>query len=84
MQNKITEIRKQIDEAERNTDEIRKQIESISQKLRSVGASDNTETKEKIEKIDSRALDTSQKIRKEEENLTSIKKNIEKLTDSKG
>ena len=83
MQSKMAEIRKQIEEAENNTGEIKKQIESISQRFRAVGVSYSTDSKEKIGKIDSDALNTSRKIRKEEDNLTSIKKDIEKLTDSK-
>ena len=74
MQNKIGDIRKEIEEAEKNTNEIRAQIESLSQRIKMVGSTSNPETKSKIEKVDSEAIDTSKKIKDQENKLAGIKK----------
>ncbi len=79
MQNKIGDIRKEIEEAEKNTNEIRAQIESLSQRIKMVGSTSNPETKSKIEKVDSEAIDTSKKIKDQENKLAGIKKDIDEL-----
>ncbi len=79
MQNKIGDIRKEIEDAEKSTNEIRTQIESLSQKIKMVGNTSNPETKSKIEKVDSEAIDTSHKIKAQEDKLAGIKKDIDEL-----
>ena len=79
MQNKIGDIRKEIEDAEKSTNEIRAQIESLSQKIKMVGNTSNPETKSKIEKVDSEAIDTSHKIKAQEDKLAGIKKDIDEL-----